>query len=836
MKKTFALIAGLILATGLSIASRAPHTAFPYTQPDGSVIWLVNHGDEFHHWTTHNGTLVEMDGRGFYRPASRMVFDSRAAAAKDKRRQANASRIAASSGLQFGEKHFLVFLIEFADLSFTVPNPRDAFEKMLNQPGYSDNGGTGSARDYYMDNSAGQFRPIFDVVGPIKVSKDYTYYGEGRDLHAGEALKEACALVDDSVDFSRYDLDGDGFVDNIFFYYAGYNEAEGGGINTIWPHQGYSAAGKYDGVTTFTYACSSEFKGNRGAQMTGIGLFVHEFAHVLGLPDFYDTSGNIARNPEEFSVMSDGQYLNQSRTPACFNSLERQMMGWMGEFPSLSEAGGYELEAISGHHLPWVLPTDVTGEQFILEMRDGSGWDAYLPKGMVIYHMDASDNICYQDKRAADVWNGTAGAPINDYDNHPCFYVVASLEYGRNKSNSIIFPGIGNVTEFNPVPWSGHRLPTRITDISIVGDRMHFNLTTDVRRMMSGTVKDTEGHPIEGATITMSLPGRSSASGRAIRLSRPVTSDIRYTATTQADGSYEVVLDKGDETSVFSVCAAKSGYIEQAREIPVELYGFGSFILRPAGSPSRAGLMNYDPDSKESLSVMGYGDNPYSLGIMASVFFPADELASYAGMEIRSITFCIDADQYEGLFALIHDDKDKLLEKKVEEPGVNGYYTVDLSEAAFKIPGDKGLYFGYAVEGNAPTPIVLQSRKDVKFGSYYSSFRPDNPNWELLPNYALILSVTLYDPAATQYITLSNMGFSSIDNPRWKEGYAAGDPFAFRLIAAKGKEVESAEWLYDGNKTTAASVMLTAGKHVVVVRVRYRDGSQEELTLELEVR
>lgn len=836
MKKILTLIAGLLIATSLSWAVRAPRAVYTYTQPDGSVITLMNHGDEFHHWTTHNGVLVEMDEQGFYRPASRMVFDSQASSAQASRRQANVLRRAAANAPVSGEKHYLVLLIEFDDLSFSIPDPHGAFEKMLNEPGYHEYGGTGSARDYFIDNSSGLFRPVFDVYGPIRVSKNYAYYGEKQDMKVHEALEEACAQLDERLDFSQYDHDGDGYVDNIFFFFAGYNEAQGGGVNTIWPHQGFSPSGMFDGVEIWKYACTSEFYGNKGANIAGIGFFVHEFSHVLGLPDFYDVSNDKAENPEQFSVMSDGHHLNNGRTPASLNSLERQMLGWMGTFPRLSDAGNYELESLSGNHLPWVLPADVDGELFILEMRDGKGWDAALPKGMVIYHMDASSNSIGNYRTAASVWDGTVSAPINDYYEHPCFYVVASLEYGRGKAESMIFPGIGNITDFTPIPWSGYALPTRIRDINLIGDRVQFSLTADVRRMMTGTVKDPQGSPIEGATVTLSLPVPSSSQGRSVHLSRAAAADIRYTAMTGADGSYAIFLGKEDETRAFFVSASKPGYVEQGREVPVDIYGHGDFILRPAGAPSRVGLMNYDPDNQEPFASMGWGDTSYQDGILAVTYFPASELAAYAGMEVRSISFCINADKVDALYALVYEGDRLLLAPKVEGSSVNGYYTVDLSAASLKVLGNKGMYFGYAIEGHNPDPVVYQTRKGVKNGSYYSSFDMERPFWQQLADGALIVSVALYDPTASQYVTLANMGFSSIDNPRWKEGYAAGDTFPFHLLAAEGKEVESVEWLYDGAKTANPSVTLKAGKHVVVARVRYRDNSQEELTLELTVR
>ena len=69
----------------------------------------------------------------------------------------------------------MVILAAFSDVGFTVPDPQRAFERMLNEEGYSDNGALGSARDYYLDNSGGRFRPTFDVVGPVTLDHPVAY-------------------------------------------------------------------------------------------------------------------------------------------------------------------------------------------------------------------------------------------------------------------------------------------------------------------------------------------------------------------------------------------------------------------------------------------------------------------------------------------------------------------------------------------------------------------------------------------------------------------------------------------------------------------------------------
>lgn len=101
---------------------------------------------------------------------------------------------------------------------------------------------TGSARDYFIDQSSGVFTPEFDVVGPIKLSHNMNYYGAnnhaGQDAHPAKMIKEACELAagDFNVDFSKYDYDNDGFVDFVYVIYASYAESYGASSNTIWPH------------------------------------------------------------------------------------------------------------------------------------------------------------------------------------------------------------------------------------------------------------------------------------------------------------------------------------------------------------------------------------------------------------------------------------------------------------------------------------------------------------------------------------------------------------------------------------------------------------------------
>lgn len=78
---------------------------------------------------------------------------------------------------------------------------------------------TGSIRDYYRDNSDGMFVPTFDVVGPVKVDRSQYYINSMRN--ATQLMVDACTAADSLVNFSDYDVDGDGMVDMIYFIFSG---------------------------------------------------------------------------------------------------------------------------------------------------------------------------------------------------------------------------------------------------------------------------------------------------------------------------------------------------------------------------------------------------------------------------------------------------------------------------------------------------------------------------------------------------------------------------------------------------------------------------------------
>ena len=476
-----------------------------YIQPDGSKIIIERHGDEFGHWTTDAmGRVVKKDKDGFFRPVSDDASASsvrlNAAARRSAARKARAASAAGNdSHVAIGKKHFLVILVEFKDLSFsTSEDPKAAFTALLNEPGYSVNGGTGSARDFYYDNSNGVFEPVFDVYGPVRMDTTKAYYGAnnrwGDDIRAEQAVISGCEKLDEEIDFSRYDNDGDGQVDLVFMYYAGYGEADSSDDDAIWPHQwelsnaGYSLS--LDGKVIDHYACSNEVVGYgalRG-KMCGIGTACHEFGHAMGLPDMYDidyeTNGE-AGGLYSYSTMCGGSYNNEGRTPPYFNFEERIYLGWLEDkdYLEFKKTGTYEIPPIDGN-VAYRTFTDMDGEYFIYENRTKAGWDRYLPgEGLVVYHADKSSrqiSTSYGTSTAHDLWyHWEALNSINENGSHPCFYIIpaasqSSLNYSREER--IPFP-YQNVNTYTPKSWNNVNGAITFSEIAFSGGRLTLKAT-----------------------------------------------------------------------------------------------------------------------------------------------------------------------------------------------------------------------------------------------------------------------------------------------------------------------------------------------------------------------
>ena len=540
MKKIFTFILTAILALNATVVAQAsPAYPFPikYTQPDGSVITIQKHGDEFYHWTTdENGNEIKLGEDGFYHK----VANPKTPSEKQSASMNSPLRMESPNGPQkvqtTDSPHFLILLVQFKDLKFKETEPNTEFSNMLNQTGYNKLGAIGSVKEYFSDNSNTQFTPIFDVYGPVTVSYDLAEYGtptsDDSDNGVARALVEACYLLDDQIDFTQYDSDNDGIVDNIFFYYAGYSEAEGGPDYAIWPHKWYVyyslgskyrgvkipgteityGSAKFDGKELDTYGCTSEFKGGSGENMCGIGTFCHEFSHTLGLPDYYDTDYDDNGQGDGlfgYSLMSSGNYNGDGRVPPCYTAIDKVKMGW-ATWASLNSGSSYTLTGTaetkeSSKQMTayrTILSQSGTNEYFVYEARNGQKWDSKIPSGLVIYHVRESRFSSYGNK----------------YENNPGIYFKAAKPSSTNpphaSQSNVPYPGTYSVTSFDnnsystATDWNGKWYGDALSDIKYNSTKHEVTFTYTKKdpnaKTLSGKVTDyTTGAAISGASIKL---------------------------------------------------------------------------------------------------------------------------------------------------------------------------------------------------------------------------------------------------------------------------------------------------------------------------------------------
>lgn len=421
------LLTAALTAPLLAMAVPAKPGAVPVKLADGTTVMMSVVGDETYAYRTdENGYLLTQDANGLRYElrdgqkvlASEGLVQQRRAAAAEAKPLRSPNNLDSDGRTTFpckGDIHYLVVPVEFSDVKFYYTDIQGVLSKQLNEEGYTDYGHIGSVRDYYITNSNGAFTPTFDVCSEIiELPKTAAYYaGVNGTQRMSEFLLDAVPKVEEKVDLTKYDYNKDGNIDVIVFWYAGYGCADTGAQDNtcIWPHSSQVRAGmlKADGLNVVDYCVFNELRGHGyyqyesqyEKQFAGIGTPVHEFNHVLGLPDLYDPRTNYAADyvqgtPGKWDIMDMGPYNGNGCIPPRMSGYERWFMGWI-EYETAVDGSEYLLDPASMQGN--VIRLDVLknsgaalkNEYFLIESRDNSDYDSCLPgQGMLITHINYS--------------------------------------------------------------------------------------------------------------------------------------------------------------------------------------------------------------------------------------------------------------------------------------------------------------------------------------------------------------------------------------------------------------------------------------------------------------
>ena len=416
------------------------------TLDDGRTVMVTTHGDEdFDYLLTDDGEVVIEADDVFH--ATGLTVEEYIASLPSPPRYARRQVGSMATALvkPYGVKKIPVILAAFKNMPFSVGRNDAAVRSFYNEffngtDIYGSTGNKGSVRQYFIDQSAGQFLPEFTIIGPVQLDSVYSYYGEQsggtKDLHYYEFVRESFTkAVNMEQDWTPFDNDNDGNVDMCVILYSGLGQNYTNGYgdkNTIWPCE-VPTSYKINGVTLAGCSSSCELRPTSasggvitGTQTDGIGVVVHELSHAIGLPDLYDKY-SVAFGMDYWSIMDYGMYTRSSKWPVGYTAYEREFVGWQ------------QTEVINGPRTLHLLPFGKGGkgyklvndanpnEYYILDNRQAVEWDwgvcSNRGHGMLVMHIDYNSSY----------WTGNI---VNNDKNHQRMTIIPAngTLYGSNNA------------------------------------------------------------------------------------------------------------------------------------------------------------------------------------------------------------------------------------------------------------------------------------------------------------------------------------------------------------------------------------------------------------------
>lgn len=762
MKKIFLLIImlGVMVSAFAAPAYRKP---FKVKQSDGTELTVVLAGDEsIHYFATLDGKPLVKDLNGDYMYASfseegRFVslkmlahdsgnrslveeallssvdYEQMAASVNKaaKTRSASFKAAAQKAGSQItpkGDVNVAVVLVQFKDVKFTYT--KEDINNLLNTEGYKLENpfaeSVGSARDYFLAQSDGKFRPNFVVTDIVTLNNNMSYYGgnntSGDDQRASYAVKEGIQKADATFDFSKCDNNGDGEVEFVYCIYAGYSESYGADENTIWPHQwalsAQAGAITVDGVKCDTYACSGELVYNEGYEskigklLAGIGLICHEFSHCLGLHDVYDVtyeSGNWGM--DYWDVMDQGNYAAEGYVPVGYSAYQRDFCGWR-DLVVIDGKGDYSMEPLTRGGVGYKVVNDAnSNEYYILENRKQEEWDSYLfNSGMLVIHVDYNKSA----------WDNNT---INTTKNHPRYTLIPadnSLDaYGDVTVQQFVASLEGDV-------WPGTSGNRELTNTSLPAAKVYTG------GYMNKPIRDIK---YENDVISFNFKGGVFDSAPTVLPATDITENsfiANWDVLEGADEYYvevsklaDVEEDKGDLVEIFAddfigctktntdITSTLDSYTAIRGWTGYKIYSEGGVVR--IGSSSNAGwlttpVLNATGTVTVSFSTKLYNSNDTGSKLTVSIVgtdntvIKSEEYTPIASVESKEITadvdggFCIKfcTDKSTGKKRACVDD---LIVSAASSVSSEVVASVVTSETSHKFEGlEKGCNYRYRVQ------------------------------------------------------------------------------------------------------------------------------------------
>ena len=487
-------------------------------QPDGTVLKAKLVGDEFlHFFVDEEGFPIVRRNNGWWVYG---VFEDGKLIPTERVVEKNAPvysgeiprvKVSYTKSLpSSGNLKLIVILVNFSDTSVTFS--REDFQELLFGENPPQATGPGSLKDYFFEVSGGKVLLTGDVVDWVVVSNPHDYYA----YRAPELVREAVNLVDPYVDFSKYDNDGDGYVDNVLIIHQGRGQEESGDETDIWSHSWYVSPPILtdDGVYVSKYTIQPEKFEDHISQ---IGVMCHELGHAFGLPDLYDIDYS-SIGIWDWGLVGHGcwnKLVNYGDCPAHLTGWSKKELGWVsvGEV----EVGLNKISPVET--AKGVLRYPEEGEEyFLLEYRKLIGFDSALPgEGLIIYHIDeVNGNQSNDSHRLVDVEEADNIEDKETQDGDP-FPQPHNDSFGPNTNPNSLF-------------YSGEESGLDITDIHFEDGRIVFSQKGETEAQV--TFSDVETAKDQPFVVGVDITSQVSLSGTLVV-------DFPSTVLSVSGGTYE---------------------------------------------------------------------------------------------------------------------------------------------------------------------------------------------------------------------------------------------------------------------------------------------------------
>ena len=347
-----------------------------------------------------------------------------------------------------GDRHQLVVLAAFKDRTFKNDEAAamEQWNKIFNAENYHENPFVGSVHDYFYTQSYGKFNVTFDLHYVALADSCKKYRSTADDDENSQYLVDDIvdSLMNRGIDWSPYDWNGDGYVNQVLIVYAGKGSSYGsfgGGYDAVWPHQWWLSCHldlpshkRYRSYRTVSSG-GCEYKvdcycvlqelytdGSYGS----FGTICHEYTHCFGFPDFY--YGSSTKVVGDWDLMDNGNYNGGGYRPCDYSAHERWLMGWLTPSELTSDVTVADMPALCDEPQAYMLRNDgFEDEYYFIENRQQRGWDSSLPgNGIVVFHINF-------DK---DIWVGSSREFANN-DTRKRYYIIPANNSKSTFSSSM---------------------------------------------------------------------------------------------------------------------------------------------------------------------------------------------------------------------------------------------------------------------------------------------------------------------------------------------------------------------------------------------------------------